>query len=136
MHDHKVEDTRKRSILKALSARLIEITVGTTIQGLILHKLFQYLGLAIPLNETLVLGFVMTLVEEVVCFTICYFNDRAWNRIQWGRIVKEIKPPTKEELEEMELWDKASSEDWAKFVEREEMKGEEIKPEEVKGEEA
>jgi len=83
-HNHKVEDTRKRSISKAITGRIIEILVGTTIQGTILHFYFGF-----PFAYGV--GFIMTLIEELSCAVICYFNDRLWNRVQWGRKVIDIE---------------------------------------------
>ena len=82
-HNHKVEDTRGRSILKATTGRLIEILVGTLVQGSFLHYVF---GLPFAYE----VGFLMTLAEELTCFIICYFNDRLWNRVQFGRKIIDI----------------------------------------------
>lgn len=76
----KVYETNKRSILKSMTGRLIEIVVGTLVQGSILG----YLGLPAPYG----LGFIMTLVEEALCFVICFANERTWNLTDWGRHVK------------------------------------------------
>lgn len=81
-HKHRVNETRKRSMLKAISGRIIEIIIGTLVQGSIL----KYLGLPIPYE----LGFIMTLIEEVICFCICFVNERIWNRINWGREVEDV----------------------------------------------
>jgi len=142
-HKHKVEDTRARSILKALTGRALEISIGSFV-------------IAFVFTANLALSASVALINEGFCAFVCYFNDRAWNRIQWGRKVEDVKddssyvvkglkegrkmrkffqkvledienidtstiPLTEEELkemeEEMEMWQKASDEDWAKFTE-------------------
>lgn len=82
-HKHKVNETKLRSLLKSITGRLIEITVGTLIQGTILGKL--------GFESAYEWGFIMTVIEEVTCFFICYFNDRIWNRINWGRNIEDVE---------------------------------------------
>jgi len=82
-HEHKVNETKMRSFLKSVTGRLIEITIGTLIQGTILDKL--------GFESAYEWGFVMTVIEEVTCFFICYLNDRAWNRISWGRNIEDVE---------------------------------------------
>lgn len=81
-HKHRVNETRKRSIIKAITGRIIEIVIGTLVQGTILG----WLGFHSPYEY----GFLMTVTEEFLCFIICLINERIWNRIDWGREVKDI----------------------------------------------
>jgi len=70
-------------MVKAISGRLIEITVGTLLQG----TLFSILGFPMAYE----LGFITTIIEEILCFFISFLNERAWNRVDWGREVEEIE---------------------------------------------
>ena len=76
-HGPKINESKARSILKTVTGRLIEIGIGTLVQGYIL----SYLGF----GNAFELGFIVTLVEEGICFCICIANERIWNRINWGR---------------------------------------------------
>lgn len=89
-HEPKINESKARSILKTITGRLIEIGVGTLVQG----RILSYLGF----ENAFELGFIMTLIEEVVCFCICLVNERIWNRINWGRNV---------------IWDKI---DWGREI--------------------
>ena len=144
-HKHKVEDTRKRSLLKALTGNGLEVIFDTIIFGFI----FVTLGMELP--EAAGIGFGLSIMVEILCAITNYFNDRAWNKIQWGRKVEDVSyvvkgleegiknkkllqkvlenienidtsttPLTEEELkemyDEMEMWQKASDEDWEEFV--------------------
>lgn len=75
----KVNETRKRSILKSITGRIIEVTLGTTVQGTV----FMLLGFP----RAFELGFMTTIIEEVSCFCISYLTERLWNKINWGREV-------------------------------------------------
>lgn len=81
-HRHRVNETRKRSVIKAVTGRIVEITIGTLVQGTILNKL----GFQSPYEY----GFLMTVIEELLCFTICLINERIWNKINWGREVEDV----------------------------------------------
>lgn len=83
-HKHKVEDTRKRSLLKALTGNGLEVLFDTLIFGTALTAL----GLSVP--EAAGLGLILSIGTEILCFITNYFNDRAWNRIQWGRKVEDV----------------------------------------------
>lgn len=72
-------ETRLRSLLKAVSFRLIEIAVDTAILSIFVH-----VGLA--------LGLAMGL--ELTCFVLHYLFERVFNRIQWGRYIIEDNEPT------------------------------------------
>lgn len=91
-HHHEVNETRKRSLLKAVSGRIIEITIGTLVQGFLL----SLLGVPSPYE----LGFIMTLIEETTCFCICFINERIWNKIDWGRNVVDIKDGEVKDVED------------------------------------
>jgi len=72
-HEHKVDETHKRSILKAVTARILEVTIDATIFYIIGLPIFESLGLAV--------------LVELTCFLICYGLERIWNRIDYGRKV-------------------------------------------------
>jgi hypothetical protein len=81
--EYKIEETRKRSLLKSITGLVFEILFDTLFLGLILSILgiphsFEYAG-----------GFAI--IGELVCVGGHYFNDRCWNRIGWGRSVQEGK---------------------------------------------
>jgi len=80
-HKHKVEDTRKRSLLKALTSNGLEVLVDT----ILFDRVLSSFGISI-----LPLAFGLSVTVEFLCFVTNYLNDRAWNRIQWGRKVIEI----------------------------------------------
>lgn len=81
-HKHKVSETRKRSLLKTISGRILEILIGTTVFGTILF----FLGFPSPYQ----LGFALNLLEELICLKVTYLTERIWNRIQWGRKIENI----------------------------------------------
>ena len=68
----KVYETRVRSLLKAVSFRVIEITVDTFILSFFV---------AIPV------ALILAILLEVVCFLLHYSFERAWNKIDFGRYV-------------------------------------------------
>ena len=75
MHKHTVKDTKIRSILKVLTGRALEVTIGTFIISiLILNNLEQSLLIAI--------------LSECLCTLTSYVNDRIWNLSQFGREVE------------------------------------------------
>lgn len=80
-HRHKISDERKRSFFKALTGNGLEILIDTFILGTIL----QILGIPSPYQISLGLS----VLTEVLCFLTNYFNDRLWNRFQWGRKVED-----------------------------------------------
>lgn len=72
---HIVRDTKKRSILKALTGRALEVTIGTFIISIfILNNLEQSL--------------VVAILSECLCTATSYINDRIWNLSQFGREVE------------------------------------------------
>ena len=71
----RINETRKRSLLKAVSFRIIEIALDTLILSIFL-EIHLALGLAIAL--------------EGLCLLLHYGFERLWNRTDFGRdIVKE-----------------------------------------------
>jgi len=71
----KINETRKRSLLKAVSFRLIEIALDTLILSIFVSP-----QIAITLAVLL----------EGLCLALHYGFERVFNKIQWGRdIVKE-----------------------------------------------
>jgi len=68
-----IYETRLRSLLKAVSFRLIEIAVDTAILSIFVHVGLA-LGLAIGL--------------ELTCFVLHFLFERIWNKIDYGRQVK------------------------------------------------
>ena len=81
-HKHKVEDTKLRSALKALSGNGLEVVVDT----LLFASILSILGVSSPVP----ISFALSVATEILCFITNYFNDRAWNRIQWGRVVVDV----------------------------------------------
>lgn len=65
-----VHETKTRSIFKAVSFRLIEITVTT---------------LLFSTKNPIEIAFGFALVAEGLCLTLTYIGERVWNRINYGR---------------------------------------------------
>jgi hypothetical protein len=82
-HKHAINETKARSFLKSVTGRLIEITVGTVVQGIVLTLL--------GFPSAFELGFMMTLIEEITCFSICFVNERIWSKIDWGRKIEDVE---------------------------------------------
>lgn len=83
MHKHKVNETKKRSLTKALIGRVLEISIGTLTFGTIL----SFLGFPYAYQ----LGLSLNLLEEIICALITYLSERVWNRVNWGREVWDIE---------------------------------------------
>lgn len=73
---HKVVETRMRSLLKGLTARILEITLDTFVLSFFV-KVEVGLGVSIFLETT--------------CYVVSYLNERGWNKIQWQRKVIHIE---------------------------------------------
>lgn len=71
-NDLSVYETKLRSFLKAVSFRLIEITVDT-----IILSFFVTPPVAFGLSVTL----------ELICLLLHFVFERIWNKIQYGRII-------------------------------------------------
>ena len=67
---HRVVETRMRSLLKGLTARILEVTLDTFVLSFFI-KVEIGLGLSIFL--------------EVTCYAVSYCNERGWNKIDFGR---------------------------------------------------
>lgn len=73
----KVNETRRRSLLKAITHRAFEIGIATAI--------IHFWGKVEP---ELALG--IAAVSEGSCFGLYYIGERIWNKVRWGRqIIKE-----------------------------------------------
>ena len=71
----RINETRKRSLLKAVSFRVIEVALDTLILSIFL-EIRLALGLAIAL--------------ECICLLLHYGVERLWNRTDFGRdIIRE-----------------------------------------------
>lgn len=84
-HKHRVDETKKRSLLKAITGRAIEITVGTLIFGTIIMFVFP------DISNPYLAGLGLNLVEEGLCFLITFLTERVWNKISWGRNVEDME---------------------------------------------
>jgi len=85
----RIYETRGRSLLKAISFRLIEIGVDT---GLI-YLVFSHLD---AIAEFLHLSYLQTafglaVTLELICLTLHYGFERLWNKINYGRYIVEDK---------------------------------------------
>jgi len=88
-HNHRVEDTRKRSLLKALTGNGFEVLFDT----IIMASFFIFIGIKAP--DAIGIGFGLSICTEILCFITNYFNDRLWNKTQWGRKVIDIEEQDK-----------------------------------------
>ena len=70
----KINETRTRSLLKAASFRVLEITVDA-----LLLSFFVSVPLAVGLAVAI----------EGVCFSMHFLFERVWNRIDYGRSIKD-----------------------------------------------
>ena len=66
----KINETKKRSLLKAISFRIVEITASSLVLSHFVTA-YEAIGLAVML--------------EGICFGLQYLGERIWNKIQWGR---------------------------------------------------
>lgn len=82
-HRHRVNEIRKRSILKTITSRIIETIVDTLLIGSV------YFFLGVP--NSYELASALSIAIEVLCTLTTYLNDRLWNKIQWGREVEDIE---------------------------------------------
>ena len=70
----KIHETRKRSLLKAVSVRIIGIALDAFILSYFV--------------ETHIEAFSLALALEGVCLMSHYAVERGWNRISWGRYIE------------------------------------------------
>ena len=75
---YKVNETRKRSLLKATCWRGLEIGATTA--------LLYFWG---KLEPQIALG--LAIVCESACFGLHFGFERLWNRTQWGRQIIEVR---------------------------------------------
>jgi uncharacterized membrane protein len=68
----KVHETRKRSLIKAFSFRIIEIGVDTLILSFFV---------TVPVALSLAVGI------EFTCFLLHFLFERIWNKINYGRLI-------------------------------------------------
>lgn len=66
----KINETRKRSLLKAISFRILEIVLDTLILSFFVTPIIA-IGLAVTL--------------EALCLVLHYGFERLWNKIGYGR---------------------------------------------------
>ena len=72
----KVNETRKRSLLKAISFRVIEVGIDTWILSYFIDDNRIAFGLAVAI--------------ELLCMGLHFVFERVWNRIDYGRhIIKD-----------------------------------------------
>lgn len=75
----RVNESRKRSLLKAVSFRVIEIAASMAI-------LYFWAGIALEV------AFGLAVVIETICMLLHFGFERIWNKINYGRyIIKEDK---------------------------------------------
>ena len=72
----RINETRKRSLLKSLTQRIFEIIVDTLILSFFIDSHIA-LGLAVFI--------------EFLCWISHYINERLWNKIDYGREVMPYK---------------------------------------------
>jgi len=66
----RVNETKKRSLLKATSFRIVEITASSIVLSFFVTA-YEAVGLAVLL--------------EGLCFGLQYLGERVWNKIGYGR---------------------------------------------------
>ena len=68
-----IHETRKRSLVKAISFRILEVAFGTLI-------------LSSRMETSLALSYAV--IIESMCMCLHYLFERGWNRVQWGRYIE------------------------------------------------
>ena len=69
----KINETRKRSLLKAISFRILEIAVDTLVLSFFVAP---------------VVAVMLAISLEGLCFILHYFFERLWNLSDYGRYAK------------------------------------------------
>jgi len=72
----RVNETRKRSLLKAVSFRVLEVVLDTLILSC-----FVEVSIAVGLSIAL----------EALCLALHYIFERIWNRVSYGREIDDHK---------------------------------------------
>lgn len=85
-HAHKVCETHARTLLKGITAKVLEISFDLLIFDSVLSQITPQLG--IIQNTLNSLG--IAILIEGFCFALGYLNERGWNRIMWGRKVVDV----------------------------------------------
>jgi len=80
-HKHKVNESRKRSLVKAISFRIIEVIADVVI-------LLALMRTGLP---AIVIAGAGALAVEASCGIGYYLWERLWNRINWGREITSVK---------------------------------------------
>jgi len=80
LHSHEVNETKRRSLVKTISFRIIEVVADV----LIIYSLLQT-----GLPELVIAG-AGAIAVEASCGIGYYLWERLWNRISWGREVRDI----------------------------------------------
>jgi uncharacterized membrane protein len=73
-----VYETRKRSLLKVISARVIEIIIDSIV--------LYFFG---KLDVGLAIGLAVAI--EFICLSLHFIVERIWNKINYGRIIMKKK---------------------------------------------
>ena len=72
----KINETRKRSLLKAVSFRVIEVAIDTVV----LWYAYEMLQPFTPAK-----AFALAVFMEATCFSVHYIFERVWNKTDYGR---------------------------------------------------
>lgn len=75
---HQVIESKLRSILRVITGRALEISIGTGVISFLLLR-------------NLALSFATAVLSETVCAATSYVNNRLWNKTQWGLRVIHVK---------------------------------------------
>lgn len=71
----RINETKKRSIIKSITAKIFEIAVGSIILSVIGLPVVNSIGL--------------TVLIETSCFLTNFVNERLWNLTDWERKIKD-----------------------------------------------
>jgi hypothetical protein len=85
-HEHKVCETHKRTLLKGVTAKVLEVSFDLIVFDSILSQIAPNVGI---IQNTLNSLGIAVLIEGF-CFGLGYLNERLWNRLQWGRKVVDV----------------------------------------------
>jgi hypothetical protein len=82
-HEHKVCESHKRTLLKGVTAKVLEVSFDLVIFSSVLS---QYMPPQLAILDSLGISIMI----ESFCFGLGYLNERLWNKVQWGRKVIDI----------------------------------------------